>query len=95
MIYTLSISGLFKMVLYLLLFYFLAKILLRVFAPYLFKYAAKKAEQKFGQQFGGFQQNKTKQKQQKAGETIIDKMPEQNKTSNKNIGEYIDYEEVD
>ncbi len=31
----------------------------------------------------------------KEGETTIDKKPIQNKESNKDVGEYIDYEDVD
>ena len=31
----------------------------------------------------------------KEGETVIDKMPNQNKQSNSDVGEYVDYEEID
>lgn len=61
------------------------------------RFVAKKAQEKFGQQFGGFQ-NQANQKQQqksKEGETVIDKMPNQNKQSNSDVGEYVDYEEID
>ena len=61
------------------------------------RFVAKKAEEKFGQQFGGFQnqsQQRTQEKR-KEGETVIDKMPERNKSSNEKVGEYIDYEEID
>ena len=79
-----------KFILYLLLFYFAIKILSRLFAPALFKYAAKKATERFG---GAFNQQK-QQPAQKEGEISIDKMP-QNKSSNKNVGEYVDYEEIE
>ena len=65
----------------------------RLLAPYLVKYVQKKAEQRFGQQFS--QHKKQQQKQAKEGETIIDKMPNQSKSSNKDVGEYVDYEEID
>ena len=53
------------------------------------RFVVKKAEQKFGQQ-----QNRHKS-QQKEGETTINKAPEQTKTANKNVGEYVDYEDID
>lgn len=61
------------------------------------KYVAKKAEERFGQQFGGFQ-NQSQQRNgqnRREGETIIDKVPERQKSSNDKVGEYIDYEEID
>jgi len=97
MIQEASLIGLLKIVLIILLVYFGLKILSRLFAPLLLRFVAKKAEQKFGQQFGGFQ-NSNKQRQQpkqKEGETVIDKMPNRNKPSNKKVGEYIDYEEIE
>ncbi|MBU2930260.1 DUF4834 family protein [Winogradskyella psychrotolerans] len=89
--------GLLRTILIILLVYFGFKILARLFAPILLKFAAKKAEEKFGGQFGGFQNpNQQRQKQkQKEGETVIDKMPNQSKSSNPKLGEYIDYEEID
>ncbi len=97
MIQEASVMGLLKTVLIILLFYFGFKILARLFAPLLLRFVAKKAEQKFGDQFGGFknQANQKQQQKQKEGETVIDKMPNQNKTSSDKVGEYIDYEEVD
>ncbi len=97
MIQEASVMGLLKTVLIILLFYFGFKILARLFAPLLLRFVAKKAEQKFGGQFGGFksQANERQQQKQKEGETVIDKMPNQNKTSSDKVGEYIDYEEVD
>lgn len=93
MIQEASVMGLLRTVLIILLFYFGIKILARLFAPFLLRFVAKKAEQKFGQQFGGFQ-NQADRKQ-KEGETVIDKMPNQNKQSNTKVGEYVDYEEID
>jgi hypothetical protein len=97
MIQEASVMGLLKTVLIILLFYFGFKILARLFAPLLLRFVAKKAEQKFGDQFGGFknQANQKQQQKQKEGETVIDKMPKQNKSSNEKVGEYIDYEELD
>ncbi|GGI57542.1 DUF4834 family protein [Winogradskyella haliclonae] len=93
MIYTLSVVGLARTLLWIIGIYFVVKILSRLFAPFLVKYAAKKMEQKFGQQFGANQ--RPQQPNQKEGETVIDKMPSNTTSSNKKVGEYIDYEEID
>ena len=92
-----SAMGLLRTILIILLVYFGFKILARLFAPLLLRFVAKKAEEKFGQQFGGFQNQANQQAQQKEkeGETVIDKMPDQNKQSNTKVGEYVDYEELD
>lgn len=84
------IMGLLRTILIILLIYYGIKILSRIFAPVLFKYAAKKAEERFG---GAFNQQR-KEPLRKEGEVTIDKMPE-NKSSNKNVGEYVDYEEIE
>lgn len=86
-----SVTGFVRTILIILLVYFGIKILSRLFAPVIFKYVTKKAEKKFGQQFGDFQ---TKKPPEKEGETTIDKMP-RTKSSNKDVGEYVDYEEID
>ncbi|MDU8886179.1 DUF4834 family protein [Yeosuana sp. MJ-SS3] len=85
-----SAVGLVRTILIILLIYFGIKILSRLFAPILMKYVVKKAEKKFGTQFEGFQ----KPKEQKEGEISIDKIPK-TKPSNKDVGEYVDYEEID
>ena len=93
MIYTASVYGLLRTILILLLIYFGVKILARLFAPVLLRFVAKKANERFGQQFGQApQQPKSSQEE---GETVIDKMPSKQTASNKNVGEYIDYEEID
>ena len=89
-----SLSGVLKTVLIVLLVYFGLKILLRFFGPLILKWFMKKMGQKFekqfNQQFGGAQQQ-----QKKKGKVSIDKKPKSGKRSNKNVGEYIDYEEID
>lgn len=93
MIHFLSIQGLARTLIWIVLIYFIVKILTRLFAPFLLKYAANKVEKTFGQQFNQHQaQQKPKGKE---GETVIDKMPTKNSSSNKKVGEYIDYEEID
>ncbi|MEP3836542.1 MAG: DUF4834 family protein [Algibacter sp.] len=86
--------GLLKTILIIALVYYGIKVLSRIFAPFLIKFAAKKAEERFGGQFGQFQKRQNQQPQKKEGEITIDKIPE-TKTSNKNVGEYVDYEEIE
>ncbi|MFD1061895.1 DUF4834 family protein [Winogradskyella litorisediminis] len=93
MIYFLSAAGLARMLLYIIGIYFVIKILSRLLSPFLIKYAAKKMEDRFGQQFN--QQRQPQQPKHKEGETVIDKMPNTGNSSNKKVGEYIDYEEID
>ena len=75
------------------LVYYGFKILSRLFAPLLMRFVVKKAEQRFGQQFN--QHQRQQQPKQKEGEVSVDKIPKQNKTSNKDVGEYVDYEEIE
>jgi hypothetical protein len=42
-----------------------------------------------------FSQNKRNSSKKNEGEVSIDKMPKRNKESNNNIGDYVDYEELD
>jgi len=86
--------GLLKTILIIALVYYGIKMFSRIFAPFLLKYAAKKAEQRFGDQFGQFQKGKKQESQKKEGEVFIDKMPN-TKSSNKTVGEYVDYEEIE
>ncbi|AUP77198.1 DUF4834 family protein [Flavivirga eckloniae] len=88
-----SVTGFVRMILIILLIYFGVKILSRLFAPFLMKYVAKKAEQRFGDQFGQYGRQQ-KEKPRKEGEVTIDKMPN-TRTSNKEVGDYVDFEEID
>lgn len=88
-----SFSGFLRTILILLIVYYGIKILMRLFAPYLAQYMSKKMQQRFGQQYQQPQQ--TDRNRAKEGETVIDIMPHQQKTSDKKVGEYIDYEEID
>ena len=89
-----SVTGFVRMVLIILLVYFGIKILARLFTPFLIKYVAKKAEQRFGNQFGQFGKQQQEEQSKKEGEISIDKMPKP-KASNKDVGDYVDYEEID
>ena len=82
--------GLLRTIFIIVLVYYLFKVLSRIFAPLLMKFAVKKAEEHFGGQFQKQQQEPVN----KEGEVTIDKIPN-TRTSNKDVGDYVDYEEVD
>ncbi len=71
--------------------YYVVKWFARVFLPVILQKAVNNFEKKVREQ-QGFQDPKTNVKE---GETIIEKKPIQSKESNKDVGEYVDYEEVD
>lgn len=83
-----------EIVLIILLIYFALKFILRLAMPYLLKYLAKKATQRMEKAFFGNAANPG-ESTTKTGKTSIDKMPERKKRSNKTVGEYVDYEEID
>ncbi len=70
--------------------YYAFKFLAKLFGPYLMKKAISKMEQKARKQYEQHAENKVKE-----GETIIDKKPNSHQQTNKNVGEYIDFEEID
>lgn len=86
-----EITGFLKTILTLVLFYYAFKFLARLFAPYLMKKAVNKMKQKAEQQY----RSKHQEADIREGETIIDKKPTNNKQSNKSVGEYVDFEEID
>ncbi|KAB1071412.1 DUF4834 family protein [Tamlana haliotis] len=86
--------GVLRTIIIIALVYYGIKILSRLFAPFLMKYVSKKAEERFGGQFGQFQQGQKRETSNKEGEVTIDKIP-QTKTSNKKVGDYVDFEEID
>lgn len=87
-----SATGILRTLLIILLVYYGVKIITRIFAPLLLKYVAKKVSQRFGTGYEFQRQQQTTAK--KEGEVTIEKMPNI-KSSNKNVGEYVDYEEID
>lgn len=92
MLQTASFTGFFRTILILILIYYGLKFLMRILAPYFVQYMSKKMQEQFG---GQFHRRAEETNHPKAGETVIDKMPNQQKSSDKTVGEYIDYEEID
>ena len=95
MLQTASFTGFLRTILIILLIFYGFKFLARIFAPFLVKYMSKKMQERFGQQFQQQQQQNNYNNRPNEGETVIDKMPFQQKSSDKKVGEYIDYEEID
>ncbi|MDX1766728.1 DUF4834 family protein [Arenibacter troitsensis] len=86
--------GFLKTILIVLLVYYLLKILAKWFAPKLFRYAARKTEDHFKERFEGFA-GRQPQDEEQIGDVIIDKKTTKKKNSSKNVGEYIDFEEIE
>ncbi|MEN8187388.1 MAG: DUF4834 family protein [Bacteroidota bacterium] len=89
--YEASFTGFLRTILIIMLIYYGLKIVGRYLFPVFFKKMVKNVEKKVREQ-QGYQESEDKIKE---GETVIDKKPRPNKESNKNVGEYVDYEEVD
>lgn len=83
-----------KTILFILLGYYLLKMLAKLFAPRIINYAAKKTESRFKEAFEGFGQEQQSQ-DERVGDVIIDKKTAKRKNNGEKVGEYIDFEEVD
>jgi len=87
-----SLSGFIKTVFVILLIWYVFKLLLRVFAPYLMK----KMMQKAGTNFRKNYEQQFQTEQNKHQKNTSDSFSTRKKyRSNKKIGEYIDYEEIE
>ena len=87
MIQTASLIGLIKTLLILLLIYTLFKYIIRLFAPFIISSLVRKISSKF-------EQSQSDSTQYDEGEVSIDKSITKNK-SNNDLGDYVDYEEID
>ena len=86
-----SVMGFLRTILILILVYYVLKWLGRILFPVLFQKAVRNFESKMRQEQGQTQASD----QVKEGETVIDRKPGPRRESNKNVGEYVDYEEID
>jgi uncharacterized protein HemY len=86
-----SVQGFLRTILILILVYYALKWLGRILFPVLFQKAVKNFEEKVKQQQGQGASTETV----KEGETVIDRRPGPQRESNKDVGEYVDYEEID
>jgi len=83
-----------KTVLIILLVYYGLKFLFKLCGPLILRYIAKKMGQRFEQAYGhgSPQQRATHEKD---GNISVDKMPFRKSNGNTDVGEYVDYEEID
>lgn len=81
--------GLIKTLLIIGIIYYGFKFLARMFGPLLMKKAVDKMQQKANQNYNN-QQSTVKE-----GETVIDKKPNTTKRVNEDVGDYVDFEEID
>lgn len=82
-----SFSGIFKTMIYMIGFYYLIKILARIFMPIILKKVVDKAQENFTKH-----QNKHNKNQDSNFQNTESKNG--NPKSTKKVGEYIDYEEI-
>ena len=85
--------GFLKAILVIILVYYLLRLLARWFAPKLFTYAARKTEERFREQFGNFQAYG--EEERPVGDVSIEKKPTKKSNTSNNVGEYIDFEELE
>jgi hypothetical protein len=83
-----------KTLLFILLGYYLLKILARLFAPKILNYAAKRTEAHFRETFGGFEDTSSDEGQ-RVGDVIIEKKSTKKRSDSEKVGEYVDFEEID
>ena len=90
---TASFSGFLETILYVLAFYYIFKFLARLFFPILVKKVVEKAADNFQQQY----QSQSQQNQASAGGKDIsyDEAQQKKPRETKNVGEYVDYEELE
>lgn len=89
--YEASLYEVVKVILIILLIYFGFKLLIRFLGPLLLRYFLKKIGKKFGEGFNGFDPNMNRQQK----EQVKFDRKGRPKRSKKDVGEYIDYEEID
>ena len=87
MIQTASLVGLVKTVLIIVLAYSIFKYITRLLAPWILRYMAKKMAKKFNQPPSNYNSSNE-------GDVSIDKSVKKQR-SKKDVGEYVDYEELD
>jgi hypothetical protein len=88
-----SLTEVLRVLLIVFLIYFGLKLLIRWFGPILLRWVLKKIGKKFEQRFSQFDPGRGQQRQQ--GEVSIEKKPKSPPKSKNDVGEYIDYEEID
>lgn len=87
MIYTGDMVGLIRTILIIVMIYYGLKFLSRYVLPIVLTNYIKKMQQN--------QQQRATEQNANVGETVVDKKPKTPKSSNNQVGEYVDFEEID
>ena len=82
--------GLLRTIAIILIVYYGFKFIGKYILPFFMKRMVNNVEKKFREQ----QQHQSHDKTGEVGETIIDKKPSNTKSGNKEVGDYVDYEEL-
>ena len=88
------LAGLVKFLFWFFFISYLIKMLSRLLAPILIKRFASKMQDRFGQQFNQKNHNQQPPKEQE-GEVTLEKTNTSAKIKSDNLGDYVDFEEVD
>jgi len=81
-----------RTILIIVIIYYAFKFIAKLVFPLFFKKMMHTVEKKFNEQQ---QRSAPNQQNVKEGETVIDKAPKQSAKSNNDVGEYVDYEDVE
>ena len=90
--YTASMPGFLRTIIYMIAFYYLFKFAFKLLAPFLMQKAAKKVEDHLKKQFDAHQNQQNGNNSQS---NVNDKTTKNTTKPTKKVGEYIDFEEVD
>lgn len=88
-----SFEGFIRVILIFLLIYFGIKIIIRYFGPAILRYIMKRIGKSMSKRF--YESQNQRKQQSREGEVTIDKKPPKGRKSNNDVGEYVDYEEID
>jgi hypothetical protein len=87
--------GFLKTILIILLVYYTLKLFAKWFGPIIFGYAARKTEKHFRERFEQFQGFQDQEENTNEGEISINKKTVQRNKNSEQIGEFIDFEEIE
>ena len=88
------LAGLVKFLFWFFFISYLIKMISRFLAPILIKRFASKMQDRFGQQFNQQNQNQQSQNEQE-GKVTLEKIKASKKNKSDNLGDYVDFEEVE
>lgn len=94
--YNASFNDVLELLLWILFIYYGLKLFFKFFGASILRYILKKVGEKFEKNFHQASGEQQQTRNEKVGHTTIDKNPSRpQKKTNKDTGEYIDYEEID